>query len=131
VLHLKLTSAFFGLAVFLAASTGAYAFTAGNAVSAERAGTGTAVVSGYDVSSISYTPDSLDPTKLAAVDFTLSADATNVRVQFSDSAGALPASAWVDCARGASTIQHTTPATVHCVLPAIDSRFDKLTVAAS
>jgi hypothetical protein len=119
--------------VAVAASLGAYAYTAGNTIaSGGTAGVGTATISGYTVTNVLETQDATDPSTWSAVDFHLSADATQVQVKFTDGAAVLPASGWTDCASGASTIQHVSPFAVHCVLsPVVDSSLDTLTVAAA
>jgi hypothetical protein len=120
------------LALAVAAVVGAYAFTATNTISSGgTAGVGTATISGYTVSNVSYTQDSTDPSTWSAVDFDLSADATQVQVKFDDSNGVLTSSGWIDCTAGSSTIQHVSPYAVHCELPGVDSNLDKLTVAAA
>ena len=70
---------FFGLpkvvalaAVALALGGGAYAFTASNTVSQAPAGMGeSSTVSGYNASSVVWTPDSTNPANIQKVAFTL------------------------------------------------------------
>jgi hypothetical protein len=76
------TSSLFGLpkvlAVAIAAMAlggGAYAFTASNTISGTSAagyGEQTSAMSGYTASSVVWTPDSTDPTKVQKVTFSLS-----------------------------------------------------------
>jgi hypothetical protein len=123
-----------GLVVVVAAvAVGAYAFTASNTITdGGQAGVGHATITGYDVTNVIYTQDSVDPSTWSFVDFDLSADATEVQVKLDDnSGGGLPSSGWVDCTQGTSTIQHVSPWHVHCQLPGVDSNLDTLTVAAS
>ncbi len=71
-LHL-LTVRRLGLAALLAAvATAAYGVAAANTVPASRAGDGSASVSGYTVTNVHYTLDSINPQQLAAVTFTIS-----------------------------------------------------------
>lgn len=57
------------LAVVAAAS---YGFAASNTVPASRAGDGSAAVSGYTVTNVHYTLNSINPQQLAAITFTIS-----------------------------------------------------------
>ena len=57
----------------MALGGGAYAFTASNTGSQASAGMGeSTAVSGYNATSVVWTPDSADPTKIQKVAFTLS-----------------------------------------------------------
>jgi len=40
-------------------------------------------------------------------------------------------SGWIDCTANGSTIAHTAPYAVHCVLPGVDAHLDTLTVSAA
>lgn len=115
------------------AAVGAYAFTASNTIAdAGSAGIGQQTISGYDVSNVSYTQNSTDPSKWSAVDFTLDQNATQVQVKFDDSQTTnLPSSGWIDCTANGSTVAHSAPYDVHCVLPDVDSALDTLTVVAA
>ena len=118
--------------VAAAAGLGAYAFTTSNTVdTTSAAGVGQAAISGYTVTNVSYTQDSSDPSTLSAVDFDLDSNATQVQVKFDDSHGSLPSSGWINCTGVGSTISHTAPYAVHCVLPGVDAQLDTLTVAAA
>ena len=118
--------------VAAAAGLGAYAFTTSNTVdTTSAAGVGQATISGYAVTNVAYTQDSSDPSTLSAVDFDLDSNATQVQVKFDDSNAVLTSSGWIDCTGAGSTIAHTSPYHVHCVLPGVDSRLDTLTVAAA
>jgi hypothetical protein len=115
-----------------AAAVGAYAFTASNTIAdAGSAGIGQQTISGYTVTNVSYTQDTNDPSKWSAVDFTLDQNATQVQVKFDDSQGHLAGSGWIDCTANGSTVSHSSPYDVHCVLPDVNSALDTLTVAAA
>jgi hypothetical protein len=123
-----------GLVLVIAAvAVGAYAFTTTNTIAdGGQAGVATTTISGYDVTNVLYTQDSIDPSTWSYVDFDLSAPATQVQVKLDDSHAVLPSSGWVDCTQGSSTIAPAGPLThVHCELPGVDSNLDTLTVAAS
>jgi hypothetical protein len=126
-------SAGVGLVVVVAAvGLGAYAFTASNTVDAtSAAGVGQATIAGYQVTNVSYTQDGTDPSTWSAVDFDLDSNATQVQVKFDDSNAVLPSSGWIDCTANGSTIAHTSPFAVHCVLPGVDAHLDTLTVSAA
>jgi hypothetical protein len=83
------------------------------------------------VTNVSYTQDSTNPDTWSAVDFDLDSNATQVQVKFDDSNAVLPSSGWIDCTGAGSTISHTAPYAVHCVLPGVDAQLDTLTVAAA
>jgi len=82
------TTSFFGLpkvlalgAAALALGGGAYAFTASNTVSSAPAGMGeSGAVSGYNASSVVWTPDSTNPSNIQKVAFTLSTVTANTVV---------------------------------------------------
>lgn len=59
------------MAVLVIAAT--QAFTASNTVPGTKAGDGLGTITGYVVSSVAYTLNSTDPTKIDAVSFTLDA----------------------------------------------------------
>jgi hypothetical protein len=126
-------SAGLGLVVIAAAAgLGAYAFTTSNTVDTGSAGgVGQATIAGYQVTNVSYTQDSTDPSTWSAVDFDLDSNATQVQVKFDDSNSVLPSSGWIDCTGVGSTIAHTSPFHVHCVLPGVDAHLDTLTVSAA
>ena len=64
----------------------AYAFTASNTVPASKAGDGNGAISGYNVSSVVYTLDAADLTKIQKVAFTLDAAATSVQASLTGAA---------------------------------------------
>ena len=41
------------------------------------------------------------------------------------------ADGWIDCSANGSTIGHSAPYAVHCVLPGVDAHLDTLTVSAA
>ena len=106
------TAAIAALVVAAVAGVGAYAFTASNTVPAEHAGAGTATVSGYTASNISY-EFSPDTTKIDGVSFDLDNPASDVAVALVDDNGGSPTIAagdYQDC--GAAT--GTGPYVVTC-----------------
>jgi hypothetical protein len=59
----------------------AYAFTASNTVPPTNAGEGSGTISGYTVSSVVYTLNATDPSKIDKVAFTLSSAASTVKAK--------------------------------------------------
>ncbi len=89
------------LAVVVAAViTTTYAFTASNTFpgGAPKAGSGNAAITGYAVSSVSYTQNASNPQNLDNVKFILNASASSVKVRL-DSTG----SQWYSCSLDTST----------------------------
>jgi hypothetical protein len=131
--NLKRSAGLSLVVIAAAAGLGAYAFTTSNTVDTTSAGgVGQATIAGYQVSNVSYTQDSTDPSTWSAVDFDLDSNATQVQVKFDDSNNVVASSGWINCATGVgSTIGHTAPFHVHCVLPGVDARLDTLTVSAA
>jgi hypothetical protein len=102
----------------------AYAFAAANTgVTASKAGEGSAAITGYAVSDISYTLHTDDKTLLDAVVFTLDAAATNVKVQVVD------AGDWYTCTNTLLVWTCDTDATPGP--QATVASMDKLTIVAS
>ncbi len=60
---------------------GTYAYTASNTVAATRAGDGSAAVTGYAVTNVTYVQSASDPTLLASYSFDLDGTATTVRAK--------------------------------------------------
>jgi hypothetical protein len=117
--HLKKSAGLGAIVAAGALAAGAYAFTASNTVPATKAGSGSGNISGYAVSSVSYT--NTDNT-ITGVSFNLDAAAGQVNVQLDSTGGA-----WYDCGASAGT----TPFAVSCTglsVPAADA--DSLTVFA-
>ena len=77
--------AFVVLAILIGASISSitYAFASSNTVYPNPAGNGNGDISGYVVSNIHYNQDN-DPSRIASVNFTLSAPATRVNIRLSD-----------------------------------------------
>lgn len=106
------------LLLAIAAAIAAYGFTATNTVEDSRAGDGVGQILGYDVTSISYTLLSSDPTKISGVDFTLDQPATDAKAQVG------PSTSWADCtiSGGTSASCTFTGGTEPDVLPADELR---------
>jgi hypothetical protein len=81
-----------------AISLTAYAFAAANTVPDTKAGDGSGVVSGYDVTSVVYTLNGTDPSTLDSVAFDVGAAATTVEVQLVATTGS-----WYACVLGTGT----------------------------
>lgn len=79
------------LLLAIAAAIAAYGYTATNTVEGSRAGDGSGAIAGYDVSSVSYTLLSSDPTKISGVSFTLDNAASGAAAQVQ------PATGWANC----------------------------------
>lgn len=88
---LKTFKILFIAVVVIVLAAAAYAFAAANTVPATKAGSGAGAITGYTVSAITYTLNAADPTTLDAVNFTLSAAATQVKVRLVD------AGSWYTC----------------------------------
>ncbi len=89
--------------VALAASTG-QAFTASNTSQASRGGEGSATISGYEVSNVQYALNGSDPTKIAAVSFTINPiTAGQVKVRLVSDA-----STWYACANAGGSVTCAT-----------------------
>jgi hypothetical protein len=68
--------------VVLVLAASSYAFAASiTGIPTSKAGTGSGAVSGYAVSTVAYTFNSTDPSKLDAVTFTLDGVATMAKIQ--------------------------------------------------
>jgi hypothetical protein len=82
------------------------AFTASNTVPDASLGQGANVISGYTVSSVTYTPSGSNPGNVDSVAFTISpATATSVKIQL------ITAGAWYSCSNstGSVTCATTSP----------------------
>ena len=91
------------LACLVAVGVAAYAFTASNTVPATAAGAGSATISGYTVSAVSYGLDASDFSEIDSVSFTLSpAAAGTVKVQLA------PSGAWYSCTNTAGSVSCAT-----------------------
>lgn len=91
------------LALALVLATVTYAFAAANTVADSGAGDGDGVISGYNITNITFTLNSGDPTKLATVSFDAAPievgapAATDVKVKVNTTG------AWVTCAAGTTS----------------------------
>jgi hypothetical protein len=78
---------------------GAYAYTASNTVPASRAGTGSGAITGYTVSSITYTINGTTPTNLDGVGFSISPTAAaTVKAQLASGG------AWYSCVNTSGSV---------------------------
>jgi hypothetical protein len=104
------------------AATGAYVFTASNNVPATNAGSGSAVISGYDVTNVAYHLNTGNPSNIDTVTFNISpASATTVKLKL------FAAGPWYDCTNTTGSVScDTTIGTQATVLPAV-----QLTVVAT
>lgn len=99
----------------------ATAFTAANTVPATNAGDGSAAISGYTITGVTYTLNGTNPQNLDAVDFTIApTSASTIRVQV-QSGGS-----WYSCTNTAGAVSCATTAPQATVLLA-----DQLTVVAT
>lgn len=108
-----------GLALTAALVAGTYAYTAANTVPDSKAGDGSGTVTGYVLSSVHYTLNGTDPSKVDAVGFTL--DSTPV-------AGSVikaqldPAGSWYTCSNTGTAVTCTTTSPQGTVLGATQLR---------
>jgi hypothetical protein len=104
------------------AATGAYVFTASNNVPATNAGSGSGVISGYDVTNVAYNLNNSNPNNIDTVTFDISpASATTVKLKL------FVAGPWYDCNNVAGAVTcDTTVGTQATVLPSL-----QLTVVAT
>ena len=93
------------LVSMLLLATAAYAFTATNVVSTNRAGDGHNTISGYTISNVVYTLDNTSPQNIAAWQFDLDAAATSVRSKLVSSG-----TTYTACVHGAFFHWTCTPA---------------------
>jgi hypothetical protein len=79
-------------------------FAAANTVPTSQVGDGTNTISGYNVTSVAYTLNAADPTKIDSVGFTIAPSAGTVKVRIDGD--------WYSCANasGAVTCNTTSPA---------------------
>jgi len=68
--------------VIMAFATTAYAFAASNTVDASNAGEGSAAIGGYDVTNVTYTYSTANPSMITFVDFDIDPPATKAGVGF-------------------------------------------------
>lgn len=117
------TLALFGLVLLL--SLAAYGFAASNTVPATAAGDGQGTISGYTVSSISYTLNATTPSTIDSVSFSISPT----------SGGSAPATVKAKLVSGSSTwfsCSNTSGTTWSCTLTGITaSAADELRIIAA
>ncbi len=118
----RMLRSFIILVVALTLTTTAFALAAGNTVDTSKAGDGSAAVSGYAVSNITYNLNTITPSLIASVEFDLDDTATNVAASISDNA-ATPNETFSDsCSNGGSGNHWTCTFTGVTVLEAYDLR---------
>jgi hypothetical protein len=98
--------------LILVAAAAIYGFAAANTVPDSGAGDGAGTISGYTISSITYTLNSSNPRNIDAVEFDISSDGglgdpATVKIELEGGSGT-----WYDCsiASGHATCDTTTPA---------------------
>ena len=90
------------LGVVVIVGAGTYAFTASNSVTAKAAGAGSASISGYTVSGVSYSLNASDPQNIDSVSFTISpATASTVKAS-------LDGTNWNSCTNSSGSVSCTT-----------------------
>ena len=110
------------IVVALALTTTAFALAAGNTVDTSKAGDGSAAVSGYAVTNITYNLNAANPSLIASVTFVLDDAATHVAASISDNS-ATPIETYADsCSNGGSGNTWTCTFTGVTVLDAYDLR---------
>jgi hypothetical protein len=98
--------------LILVAAAAMYGFAAANTVPDSGAGDGAGTISGYTISSITYTLNSSNPRNIDSVEFDISSDGglgdpATVKIELEGGSGT-----WYDCsiAAGHATCDTTTPA---------------------
>ena len=104
------------------AATGAYVFTASNSVPATNAGSGSGVISGYNITNVAYNLNNSNPNNIDTVTFDISpASATTVKLKL------FAAGPWYNCVNTTGSVScDTTVGTQATVSPAV-----QLTVVAT
>ena len=87
-----------------------YAFADSNSGLAGLGGDGAGAISGYSVGNVSYTLNSLDPTRISAVSFDIDADDAPVTVKLKLVSSS---ETWHDCAVSAAQIPARATCTLH------------------
>ena len=118
-LHLRLILV---LVLVVLAATGAYVFTASNTVPGTSAGSGSGVISGYTITSVTYNLNASNPNNIDTTTFTIApATAGTVKIQL------VSGGTWYDCTNTAGSVScDTTVGTQATVSPA-----NQLTVVAT
>jgi hypothetical protein len=80
----------------------AYAFTAANTVPSSSAGSGSGAISGYTVSSVSYTLNASNPQNVDQVAFTISPTSGTVKVQV------VSGGSWYACTNSSGSVTCAT-----------------------
>jgi hypothetical protein len=92
------------LAIVACVAAAMYGFTASNTVTAKAAGDGSGSISGFTVSSVAYTLNASDPSKIDAVAFSISpASTTTLKVKLESAA-----SSWYSCTNSSGSVSCTT-----------------------
>ncbi len=81
-----------------------YAYAASNTVPISKAGDGAGAINQYGAVAPVYVLDSANPQTIASVHFTLSADATTVKIKLNSASNT-----WYDC-----VVTHSAPYQVDC-----------------
>lgn len=108
-----------GLALTAALVAGTYAYTAANTVPDSKAGDGSGTVTGYVLSSVHYTLNATDPSKVDAVGFTLDsapAAGSTLKAQLD------PAGSWYTCTNSGTAVTCATTSPQATVLAATQLR---------
>src|SRR5512133_1095411 len=84
-----------------------YAYAAANTVPPTKAGDGAGAITGYAISAVNYTLNTIDPSTIDTVAFTLDAPATSVRIRLVSSGPT-----WYSCTGTTNIVCATTGATV-------------------
>lgn len=99
-----------------AVAVGVQAYTASNTVDASTAGVGAGAVTGYAATTVSYTLNGADPTKVDAVAFTLNPTTTSdVKARLTD------AGSFYNCVNTAGAVSCDTSAAGGAALSTIDN----------
>jgi hypothetical protein len=96
------------IAVALILSVTTYAFAAANTVDTSGAGDGSATISGYTVTGVTYTLNTADPSKIDTVKFTVTpgtgaSSAKSVSIQL------VPSGTWYSCTMATNAATCTLP----------------------
>ena len=89
-------------AVAAVVAPAAYAFTAANTVPSSSAGSGAGAISGYTVSSVSYTLNATNPQNVDQVAFTISPTSGTVKVQV------VSGGSWYACTNSSGSVTCAT-----------------------
>ncbi len=103
------------LAIIAIMATAAYGFAASNTVNPSHAGDGSGAISGYTVSKVHYTMDTINPANVSGVSFELDQPANTAQVRFGTGAGPFTWSGTYSCnpVTAAPDTQWTCPVNVN------------------